>query len=303
MDVKILEYILEIANQKNITKAAEALFVSQSSLSQSLMKLEQELGTELFIRKKNQLTVTDAGQLYIAAAKRVLQIQKQLYRNISNLNQTGLIRIAVTTQWGIQLLTDIMSDMQRRYPGIIIKILEAKFVDIKQQFASGKLDFALLAIPALDELNETFAIVDREEIYFAVCAKHPFCIANPQLTTVTTDDLRTSFEQDSFVMPAQGSTLKRLIDEYFNSEQYCPNVICEVNRNNSIQYMVSKGIGVAVMPGCYRNDVPGIRYFSFTPHMYRYNALAYRKTLQLSEAETHLIKLLKDSPFFQGAQT
>ena len=78
MDVKYLNYILAIANRHNMTKAAEDLFVSQSSLSQYLSRLEQELGTPLFIRSKGELSLTSAGVLYVEAAQKVVKIQKDL---------------------------------------------------------------------------------------------------------------------------------------------------------------------------------------------------------------------------------
>ena len=93
MDVKYLNYILAIANRHNMTKAAEDLFVSQSSLSQHLSRLEQELNTPLFTRSKNELTLTPAGQLYVDAAKQVVKIQKELYQNIAALSRRGKICI------------------------------------------------------------------------------------------------------------------------------------------------------------------------------------------------------------------
>ena len=78
MDVKYLNYILAIAKHKNMTIAAEELFVSQSSLSQYLSRLEQELGTPLFYRTKTELVPTPAGELYIDSAKKVVAIQKEL---------------------------------------------------------------------------------------------------------------------------------------------------------------------------------------------------------------------------------
>ena len=80
MDTRHLTYILAIAQKKNMTKAAEELFVSQSSLSQYLTKLEQEIGTPLFFRTRGELTLTPAGALYVEAAKQVIRIKKQLYK-------------------------------------------------------------------------------------------------------------------------------------------------------------------------------------------------------------------------------
>ena len=61
MDTKYLKYVLTIARKKNMTKAAEELYVSQSSLSQYLSRLEQEIGVQLFIRAKGELLLTPAG--------------------------------------------------------------------------------------------------------------------------------------------------------------------------------------------------------------------------------------------------
>lgn len=87
MDTRYLTYILTIAEEKNMTKAAKKLFVSQSSLSQYLTKLEQELGTPLFFRTKGELILTPAGELYTEAARNVIRIKKQLYRDIASLEK------------------------------------------------------------------------------------------------------------------------------------------------------------------------------------------------------------------------
>ena len=66
MDTKILEYVIAIAEEKSLSKAAERLYLSQPALSQRLKKLEDELGTPLFLREKNGLSITDAGRIYPA---------------------------------------------------------------------------------------------------------------------------------------------------------------------------------------------------------------------------------------------
>lgn len=75
MNVQQLEYIIEIAKEKNITRAAKNLFITQSNLSQYLAKLENELDVPLFIRRRNELVLTDAGREYVDAAKKVIGIK------------------------------------------------------------------------------------------------------------------------------------------------------------------------------------------------------------------------------------
>ena len=82
MDTKQIEYILKIAEENNITKAAEKLFITQSALNQQLLKLEKELGTPLFHRSRTNWRLTEAGEIYIEGAKAALQIKNTTYNRI-----------------------------------------------------------------------------------------------------------------------------------------------------------------------------------------------------------------------------
>ena len=75
MDTKQIEYILKIAEENNITKAAGKLFITQSALNQQLIKLEKELGTPLFHRSSTNWHLTEAGEIYGKNAKQMLQIK------------------------------------------------------------------------------------------------------------------------------------------------------------------------------------------------------------------------------------
>ena len=120
MDTKYLSYILTIAKKENMTKAAEELFVSQSTLSQYLSKLESELGTPLFYRSKGRLTLTAAGRLYIDAAEKVMSIKDNLYQNIQNLDNRGHITIGVTSQFALRMLTELIPPFKSRFPDVTI---------------------------------------------------------------------------------------------------------------------------------------------------------------------------------------
>lgn len=76
MDLKLLQYIVAISEHKSISKAAETMFISQSGLNQQLIRLERELGLQLFDRDKHHLQLTQAGKIYVENAKSILQLQK-----------------------------------------------------------------------------------------------------------------------------------------------------------------------------------------------------------------------------------
>ena len=84
MDVKLLEYMIAIADCGNITKAAESLFITQSGLNQQLIRLENELNTQLFYRTKRHLHLTQAGKIYIDNAREILKIKKNTYTTIQD---------------------------------------------------------------------------------------------------------------------------------------------------------------------------------------------------------------------------
>ena len=174
MDVKYLNYILAIANRHNMTKAAEDLFVSQSSLSQYLSRLEQELGTPLFIRSKGELSLTSAGVLYVEAAQKVVKIQKDLYQNIAALSQKGRIRVGVTSNWGLRMLTEIIPLFREQYPGITIEITETSLPAFKKALTEGTLDVGLASDVSTVPYGSLVQVLREEEVFLAISMFHPY---------------------------------------------------------------------------------------------------------------------------------
>lgn len=144
MDTKYLKYVLTIARKKNMTKAAEELYVSQSSLSQYLSRLEQEIGVPLFIRAKGELLLTPAGELYVEAARKVIQIQKDLYHNIRGLNHKGHITIGVTSQFGLRMLTEIIPAYKKVFPQVTIEITESNVPTLTRMILEEGIDCAVM---------------------------------------------------------------------------------------------------------------------------------------------------------------
>ena len=85
MELRQLEYMIAIADHGSISKAAESLFITQSGLNQQLIKLEQELGIQLFYRDKHHLQVTAAGRIYVENAREIMKIKKNTYNILSDM--------------------------------------------------------------------------------------------------------------------------------------------------------------------------------------------------------------------------
>ena len=98
MDLRYLEYIIEIAKCQSISRAAEVLCITQSTLSQYLSKLESEIGVKLFDRQRNGMMLTPAGTLYVDTAKRMIEEKTDLYNQIADIakGQTGSFSVVIT---------------------------------------------------------------------------------------------------------------------------------------------------------------------------------------------------------------
>lgn len=294
MDTKYLTYILTIAEKKNMTKAAEVLFVSQSSLSQYVSKLEKELGTRLFERAKGELNLTPAGEMYMNAAKEVLNIKDQLYQNIKGLDNKGQISVGSTSQFGLSMLAEIIPQLKELYPLITIEITETNVPALTQLLMEDRIDCGLMALNKLDPfLPEQVLCIRQEEVFFAIPSDHPYNCEH-QGTAIRQEDLEDKFKYDNFLRAKKGATLRSLEDRVFSASHFKPLTMCETNSVVTIRSMTAKGIGVSFIAKSCAIPHKNIRYYSFEPKLYRYNALICRKNWSLNQSEKEFVRLVKE---------
>ncbi len=147
MDIKELDYILAISREGSISKAAQSLFMSQSSLSQFLSKIENELNTVLFVRGANGVRPTYAGEIFIENAKEMNLILKRVKNQILDIEylRAGKVELGISTYRGMYLLPKVLKEFNSLYPQIEVKIYEADSHELKIKIAKGELDLALIA--------------------------------------------------------------------------------------------------------------------------------------------------------------
>ena len=145
MELRQLEYIIAIADEQSIAKAAQKLFITQSALNQQLLKLERELGVPLFNRIKEGMVPTHAGEIYLETARKMLLMKADTYRYIQDIAdmKKGVISIAYTPEQGSLMFSRIYPTFHRMYPDITFKIHEARVTQGEQLLMSGKVNLAL----------------------------------------------------------------------------------------------------------------------------------------------------------------
>ncbi|MDD3369495.1 MAG: LysR family transcriptional regulator [Lachnospiraceae bacterium] len=145
MDLKRFEYLVTIAEHKSITKAAKALYISQSALSHYLQKVEMEVGTELFDRSATPITLTQAGKCYMESARKILTEHNQLEKEIRDITKhmTGTLTIGTSLERAAGMIPKIIVEFQKRYPGIEIKLLTKSAEKLKVDLREGIVDLLL----------------------------------------------------------------------------------------------------------------------------------------------------------------
>ncbi len=297
MDTRYLNYILTIAQKGNMTKAAEELFVSQSTLSQYLSKLESELGTPLFYRSKGRLSLTPAGQLYIQAAGKVISIKNTLYQNIQNLDNRGHITVGVTSQFGLEMLIEIIPAFKARYPEVTIEISETGLPALTKLLLEESIDCGIMALNVTEPFSpDQITILREEEVLLAIPASHPYCRKNPD-KPIKIEEFEENFGDENILLSKKGSTLRYITDEVLEQAGWIPRTVCETNSISATRSMVAMGIGVTFIGESCAKERERVAYYSVTPRQTRLNAFVTRKNWILNQASATFCEDIKN--YFQ----
>ena len=292
MDIKNPEYILEIARQQSVTHAAEKLFVTQSTLSQYLLKLENELGTPLFSREKSGLVPTEAGHVYLHAARAVVQIQNAAEASIAALKKEGFLCVGVSF-WGLTLLTGLLPAFKSRFPDITLRIFVDDYAHLKVMMQAGRIDLAVISITEEDDRPAQGAVnLRREELVVALPREATYCLEHPDAEFISEKQLPQALDTLDFIALDEGASIRRIEDALFRRLMYRPHVICEVEREDSATRMVDAGVGAAILSQEDVRGVRSIRSFRLDPPLYRENIMVLRRGAKRTEALTGLEELL-----------
>lgn len=141
-----MQYFLAVTREQSITGAADALHLSQPTLSRQLHDLEEELGKQLFIRGKRQITLTEEGMLLRKRAQEILELVQKAEDEISLSAEViaGDITVGAGETDGMRLLAKAMRALQEEYPLIRFHIVSGDRVNVAEELDRGLLDFGLL---------------------------------------------------------------------------------------------------------------------------------------------------------------
>ncbi len=266
MILKELIYIITIADEGSISRAADRLFMAQSSLSEFLKQYEGELGTKLFMRTSSGVRPTASGHLLVEQGRQMLSHYKKIQNEISDIEdlKTGSLELGISTFRGTYLLPAVLRRFKRLYPGITVNIHEENSLELEQKILEGTLDMALVALP-MKKLNQKVDFLLRDEICIIAHKSHPI-LADAGLSPSGKLFIRlqdaTEYE---FVLSPRNTILGDRSRQAFLQAGISPVVYNDQSNAFFAAAMAKEGIGLAFTYRSCVSETPDINLLSIGP--------------------------------------
>ncbi len=174
MDMKEFTYLIALQEEGSISKAAERLYMAQSSLSQFLQQFESDLGTKLFVRTSKGIHPTYSGGCFIEHARQLLlqyqRAKNELWDN-EHMN-AGRVVFGISSFRGLRMLPKILKSFYAKFPKVRVDVVEEHSMHLEELLIAGKLDLAVIAMPAAKLKSEVDFLKD-DEVLIVANKDHP----------------------------------------------------------------------------------------------------------------------------------
>ena len=174
MNAKQFKYVLTLAHEGSFSRAADVLNITQPSLSQYIKKIEKEVDLLLFERTNGYVRITDAGRVYVEAAKKILDIEHQMENAFTDIqsHKAGSLIIGAAPYRAASMMPIIASSFQALHPGMHLIVREATTAELAEGMEHGEYDIALTLLP-VDKRIFAYETVVEEELILAVPESYP----------------------------------------------------------------------------------------------------------------------------------
>jgi LysR family hydrogen peroxide-inducible transcriptional activator len=239
MEMQQLRYFAKAAELGNFSRAAEACFVSQPSLSQQIIKLEQELGQPLFERLGRKVRLTDAGVLLKERVDQVLALLDDAKARITDDPDSGKLALSAIPSIAPYCLPGVLEAFRREAPQVQLEVSEDVTQTALRRLSAGEIDLAILALP-IQGANLHIEPLFSEELLLVMPAGH----ALAQRPRVTLNDL----QDEPFVLLNDAHCLTHNTLSFCQQKQFQPLVTSRISQLTTLQELVALGQGVSLIP-------------------------------------------------------
>ncbi len=242
MELRTLHYFTVVAQELNITRAAEKLNMSQPPLSNQIKALEEELGVQLFIRGKRHLELTEEGGLLLRRAVQIQELADKTRQEIASLREgmTGVIYLSMVEGRAPFLAARWIAGFREEFPLVRYNLWNGSSDDVLDRLHKGLADLAVIAAPYDTEHLEGFP-VGREPWIAMLHPDHPLA------QTVGDTIPLSSLAGEPLIVPSRKSRMDA-IRRWFGEVGAEPHILCEMSNYMDAAALTSQGVGISIFP-------------------------------------------------------
>lgn len=249
MDFSLLKSFIAVADEKSMSVAAKHLFISQQSLSKQIAKLEEELGTQLFVRSR-PLGLTEDGFRFLRVAREILQL-KQQYEESSSRGSGSIQHIHMGIEHTVAraVLPYVLPLFLRRHPDIYVKLNEDSPEVLQKSITHDGVDLVIGSVSNTPDTYETVELCKKEQL-LVVPRAMLLALAGENYEPVCREfsqgaDLRY-FEKLPFIKIPRHSSGGRVLNSYLKYYDISPRFVCELTNIENAFQLANSGLGVFI---------------------------------------------------------
>lgn len=289
MEIRLLKYFLEAANELHITRAAERLHITQPSLSKLLGVLERELGRKLYVRERYGIRLTNDGILFRKRAQEVVDLEEKTLAEFSaNDSQiiTGTVYIGAGETDGVKHIGRVIRKIREEYPAINYRMISGDYEDVAEKLTRGLIDFGLFVGKVSLKDFDCLALPECDTWGLIVRSDDP--LADNE--SITPDDIKDRELLFSHQAQAHGE-----FSEWLGFRSDTLNITGTHNLAYNASVMVREGLGVLVtIDGIVDTSADsGLKFIPLKPDMKAELVLAWKKEAILSKAAQKFLQVFR----------
>lgn len=314
MDFKELEYILVIAREKNISRAAEHLFMSQPALSRFLLKVEERLGTGLFVRKNRQYLPTQAGELYLDMARKIMSTKQDFDVKLREClkEDEGSLSFGITPGRARTILPKVIPAFHEAYPNFELNVFEEDVKTLERYVQEGKVEAAFYTMAddpgsqregsaggsqsRMDKGMIRYELISREEVIFCAAkgSGYSMLAENRRDRKYPWLDMKLA-EHDCFLLLKNDMRLGQFAEKILAGQGISPKIM-RLSSIDTVLALVAQKYGVAFASSFRLEEhqqAGNLDIFSIGDTMMEWDFVAaYRNDYQVKRPMRYLMRLM-----------
>lgn len=288
MELRVINYFLTVAQEGNITRAANILHITQPTLSRQLMDLESELNTTLFTRGKRQITLTEDGILFQQRAKEIIGLVRKTKDEFYNQSclTGGVISIGLIESKSSRIMMDFIDIFHQRYPDVRFDLYNGYSDDIKEKTDKGIIDLGLLLEPVEFSKYDFFRLNIEEEWGVIMSKNDPLS----RREYISTDELI----QKPLILPRRANVFNE-VTNWLAVPDDSLNIIATNDLLSNSIYLIEKGIAysVSIADTIAEHNNPEISFIPLSPRRSYKSVIVWRKNCIINTPTRIFLKEFK----------